>query len=151
MKMPNKTNEKDQAVLEKFDALFGSAESSEELSSELQQFGLHAEDLRDEAFRRIRERASQQYSSRGKNIPSRMREALVQLKPPTAAEENARKERRALDHVHSFLAAVRTAGASAFQPLNLAPAFRNKEDATPDSDQQLLDEQQKQLDNEGEQ
>jgi len=151
MKMPNKMNEKDQAVLDKFGALLGGDESSEDLSSELQQFGLNAEDLRGAAFRRIRERATQQYSSRGKNIPSKMQEALVQLRPPTAAEEHALKEKRAVHHVQNFLAAVRTAGASVFQPLSLAPAFRNKDDETPESDRQLLDEQQKQLDDDGEQ
>ena len=151
MKMPNKMNEKDQAVLDKFGALLGGDESSDDLSSELQQFGLNAEDLRSAAFQRIRKRATQQYSSRGKNIPSKMREALAQLKPPTAAEEHVLKEKRAVQHVQSFLAAVRTAGAGAFQPFSLTPAFRNKEDETPESDQQLLDEQQKQLDDEGEQ
>jgi hypothetical protein len=151
MKMPNKMNEKDQAVLDKFHALLGRDESSDDLSSELQQFGVNAEDLRSVAFQRIRERATQQYSSRGKNIPSRMQEALAQLRPPTAAEEHALKEKRAVEHVQNFLAAVRTAGTSAFQPLSSAAAFRNKEDETPESDQQLLDEQQKQLDDEGEQ
>jgi hypothetical protein len=151
MKIPNKMNEKDQAVLDKFDALLGSVESSYDVTSELQQFGLNAEDLRSAAFQRIRERATQRYSSRGKDIPPKMGEALAQLKPPTAAEEHALKEKRAVQHVQNFLAAVRTAGASAFQPLSLAPAFRNKEDETPESDRQLLDEQQKQLDDEGEQ
>ena len=151
MKVPDKMNEKDQAVLDKFNALLGRDESSDDLSSELQQFGLNAEDLEVLRFKRIRERATQQYSSRGKDIPSRMREALAQLRPPTAAEEHAMKEKSAVQHVQNFLAAVRGAGTSAFQPLNLAPAFRNKEDETPESDQQLLDEHQKQLDDEGEQ
>jgi len=151
MKVPNKMNEKDQAVLDKFNALLGREESSDDLSSELQQFGLNAEELRSAAFKRIRDRATQQYSSRGKDIPPRMREALAQLRPPTPAEEQARKEKSAVQHVQNFLAAVRGAGTNAFQPLSLAPAFRNKEDGTPESDQQLLDEQQKQLDDEGEQ
>ena len=151
MKMPNKMNEKDQAVLDKFHALLGHDESPDDLSSELQQFGVNAEELRSAAFQRIRERATQQYSSRGKDIPSKMLEALAQLRPPTAAEEHALKEKRAVQHVQNFLAAVRTAGTSTFQPLSLAPAFRNKEGETPEADQQLLDEQQKQLDDEGEQ
>jgi hypothetical protein len=151
MKVPNKMNEKDQAVLDKFNALLGRDESSDDLSSELQQFGLNAEELRSDAFKRIRDRATQQYSARGKDIPPRMRKALAQLRPPTPAEEQARKEKGAVQHVQNFLAAVRGAGTNAFQPLSLAPAFRNKEDETPESDQQLLDEQQKQLDDEGEQ
>lgn len=150
MKIPNKIIEKDKAFLDQMDALLGAPESSDDLISELRQLGMDPEELRKEAFQRIRELATQQYSSRGKEPPARTREALSQLRPPTPAEEQAFKEKRANSRVQGILAAIMNAGTSLSAPANLAPAFRNKEDDTPELDKKLLEEQQKQLDGEGE-
>lgn len=151
MKTPNKISERDKAFLDQMDALLGTPESSEDLASELKQFGMDPEELRKAAFHRIREYATQQYSSRGRDLPVRMREALSQLRPPTPVEERAFREERANSRVHDMLAAIRSAGNSFLAPVSLAPAYRNKKEETPESDKQLLEEQQKQLDGEGEQ
>ena len=71
MKMSNKISEKDKAFLDQIDALLGTPESSEDLGSELRQFGTDPEELRKSAFQRIRGYATQQYSSRGRDLPAR--------------------------------------------------------------------------------
>jgi len=94
MKMTNKTSEKDEPFLDQVDALLGAPESAEDLASELKQCGIDPEELRQAAFQRIRRYATQQYSSRGVDLPTRMSEALSQLRPPTPLEEKASREER---------------------------------------------------------
>jgi hypothetical protein len=149
MKMPNKISDKEKAFLDQMDALLGTPESSEDLASELGQFGMDPDELRTVAFRRIREFATKQYSSRGKELPVRMRDALSQLRPPTPVEERTFKEERAKSRVQGILTAIKNAGNTFSAPASFAPAYRNKEDETPESDKQLLEDQQKQLDGEG--
>jgi hypothetical protein len=153
MKKPNKISEKDRAFLGQVDALLDSSESSSnDLKDELQQFGLDSDELQKVAFQRIRSFATQKYSSKGKDLPVRMSEALKQLRPPTAEEQQASGAERAKSRVQGFLAAIKNVGTSTFAaPANFAPAYRNKEEETPESDKKLLEEQQKQLDGEGDQ
>jgi hypothetical protein len=151
MKMTNKTSEKDEPFLDQMDALLGAPESAEDLASELKQCGIDPEELRQAAFQRIRRYATQQYSSRGVDLPARMSEALSQLRPPTPLEEKASREERANSRVQDMLASIMNAGNSFSVPGSFAPAYRNKKDETPESDKQLLEEQQKKLDGEGEQ
>ncbi|MGC2161528.1 MAG: hypothetical protein WA634_06460 [Silvibacterium sp.] len=149
MKMPNKIFEKDKVFLDQIDALLGSPEASEDLASELVQFDLDPDELRKVAFQRIRGFATQQYSSRGNDLPIRMSDALSQLRPPTPIEERSFKEESAKSRVQGILAAIKNAGNTFSAPGSFAPAYRNKEDETPESDRKLLEGQQKQLDGEG--
>lgn len=151
MKKPNKISEKDRAFLDQVDALLGNPEPSpNELRDELQQLGLDSDELEKVAFQRIRSFATQKYSSRGKDLPLRMSEALRQLRPPTPEEQEASRTERAKSRVQGFLAAIKNLGSSTLDvPANFAPAYRNKEEETPESDRKLLEDQQKQLDDEG--
>ena len=151
MKMTNKTSEQDEPFLDQMDALLGASESAEDLASELKQCGIDPEELRQAAFQRIRRYATQQYSSRGVDLPARMSEALSQLRPPTPLEEKASREERVNSRVQDMLASIMNAGNSFSVPASFAPAYRNKKDETPESDKQLLEEQQKKLDGESEQ
>ena len=150
MKTPKKTSEQDDVILNRMDALLGTGEASEDLISELRQLGIDAEELKGTAFQRIRALATQKYSSRGEDLPARMGEALSQLRPPTPVEEQARRKERANSRVKDMLAAIKNAGSSFSVPARFAPAYRNKETETPESDKELLEDQQKELDGEGE-
>jgi hypothetical protein len=153
MKKPKDISDKDRAFLDQIDALVDDPDSSpKDLAAELEQFGLDPDELRDQAFQRIRSFATQKYSSKGRELPVRMSEALRQLRPPTPQEQQASRAERAKSRVQGILEAIKDAGASTFAvPGNLAPAYRNKEEETPESDQKLLEDQQKELDGEGEQ
>jgi hypothetical protein len=150
MKKPKKISEKDRAFLDQVDALLDSPASSNDLKDELQQFGIDSDELRNVAFQRIRTFASEKYSSKGRGLPVRMSEALKQLRPPTAEEQQALSAQRAKSRVQGILAAIKNTGSSTFEmPASFAPAYRNKEEETPESDRKLLEDQQKQLDGEG--
>lgn len=153
MKKPRDISEKDRAFLDQIDALVGdSAPSPKDLAGELEQFGLDADEVRDRAFQRIRSFATQKYSSKGRELPARLSEALRQLRPPTPQEQQASLAERAKSRVQGILAAIKDAGASTFAVSgDFAPAYRNKEEETPESDKKLLEDQQKQLDGEDEQ
>jgi hypothetical protein len=153
MKKPNRISEKDRAFLDQVDALLDSPESSSnDLKDELQELGLDSEELQKAAFQRIRSFATQKYSSKGQDLPVRMSEALKQLRPPTAEEQQASSAERAKSRVQGLLAAIKNVGTNPLAvPANLAPAYRNKEEETPESDKKLLEDQQKQLDGEGDQ
>jgi hypothetical protein len=153
MKKPKNISEKDRAFLNHIDALLGNPEPSpNDLAAELEQFGLNPDELRNEAFQRIRSFATQKYSSKGKQLPARMSEALRQLRPPTPTEQQASLAERAKSRVQSILATIQDTGSTTFVvPATFAPAYRNKEDETHESDKKLLEDQQKELDGEGEQ
>jgi hypothetical protein len=151
MKKTNKTSDKDETFLDQMDALLGTPESAEDLATELKQCGIDPEELRRTAFERLRKYATQQYSSRGEELPARMSEALSQLRPSTPLEEKTSREERASSRVRDMLAQIMNAGSTFSMPASFAPAYRNKKDETPESDKQLLEEQQKKLDGEGEQ
>jgi hypothetical protein len=153
MKKPKNISERDRAILDQIDALIGDPEPSpKELAAELEQVGLDSDELRDVAFQRIRSFATQKYSSKGKDLPVRLSEALKQLRPPTPEEQEASRAERAKSRVQGILAAIKNVGSSTFAtPGNFVPAYRNKEEETSESDKKLLEDQQKQLDGEGEQ
>jgi len=153
MKKPKNISERNRAFLDQIDALIGDPEPApKELAAELEQVGLDSEELRNVGFQRIRSFATQKYSSKGKDLPVRLSEALKQLRPPTPEEQEASRAERAKSRVQGILAAIKNVGGSTFtNPGNFAPAYRNKEDETSESDKKLLEDQQKQLDGEGEQ
>jgi hypothetical protein len=153
MKKPKNISERDRAFLDQIDALIGDPEPSpKELAAELEQVGLNPDELRDVAFQRIRSFATQKYSSKGKDLPVRLSEALKQLRPPTPEEQEASRAERAKSRIQGILAAVKNVGTSTFATRgNFAPAYRNKEEETSESDKRLLEDQQKQLDGEDEQ
>ncbi|MGO8935526.1 MAG: hypothetical protein ACLQDA_17610 [Terracidiphilus sp.] len=153
MKKPKNISEQDRAFLDQIDALIGDPEPSpKELAAELEQLGLDPDELRNVAFQRIRSFATQKYSSKGKDLPVRLSEALKQLRPPTPEEQEASRAERAKSRVQGILATVKNVGTATFAaPGNFAPAYRNKEEETSESDKKLLEDQQKQLDGEGEQ
>lgn len=153
MKKPKNISEQDRAFLDQIDALIGDSEPSpKELAAELEQLGLDPDELRNVAFQRIRSFATQKYSSKGKDLPVRLSEALKQLRPPTPEEQETSRAELAKSRVQGILAAIKNVGTATFAaPGNLAPAYRNKEEETSESDKKLLEDQQKQLDGEGEQ
>jgi hypothetical protein len=153
MKKPKNISERERACLDQIDALIGDQKPSpKELAAELEQLGLNPDELRNVAFQRIRSFATQKYSSRGKDLPVRLSEALKQLRPPTPEEEEVSRTEHAKSRVQGILAAIKNVGTATFAaPGNFAPAYRNKEEETPESDRKLLEEQQKQLDGDGEQ
>lgn len=154
MKKIKNISEQHRAFLDQIDALIGDRQPSpEELAAELEQLGLDPGELRNEAFQRIRSFATQKYSSKGKDLPIRLSEALKQLRPPTPEEQEASRAERAKSRVQGILAAIRNVGTSSVAgPGDFAPAYRNKKEGeTSESDQKLLEDQQKQLDGEHEQ
>ena len=152
MKKLKTISQRDRAFLDQIDALIGDPEPSQkELAAELEQVGLDSDELRNVAFQRIRSFATQKYSSKGKDLPVRLSEALKQLRPPTPEEQEAARAERTKLRVQGILAAIKNVGGSSFAaPGNFAPAYRNKEEETSESDKKLLEDQQKQLDGEGE-
>lgn len=154
MKKPKKISEQHRAFLDQIDALIGDPEPTpKELAAELEQLGLDPDELRKVAFQRIRSFATQKYSSKSKDLPVRLIEALKQLRPPTPEEEETFRAERAKSRVQGVLAAIKNVGTSTFAASgNFAPAYRNKkEEETSESDKKLLEDQQKQLDSEREQ
>jgi hypothetical protein len=153
MKKPKDISDKDRAFLDRIDALVDNPDPSpKDLAAELEQFGLDPDELRDQAFQRIRNFATRKYSSKGRDLPVRMSEALRQLRPPTPQEQQVSLAERAKSRVQGILAAIKDAGSSTFAVSgDFAPAYRNKEEETPESDKKLLEDQQKQLDGEDEQ
>jgi hypothetical protein len=152
MKKPTNISENGRAFLDQIDALLDNPEPSpNDLATDLKQFGLESDELRTVVFQRIRSFATQKYSSKGKELPTRMSEALRQLRPPTPEEQEAFRAECAKSRVQGILAAIKNVGTATFAvPADLAQAYRNKEEETPASDKKLLEDQQKQLDGDGE-
>jgi hypothetical protein len=152
MKKPKKISAQDRAFLDRIDALLGDPENSaQELDAELTQLGIDPNELRHVAFQRAREFATRKYSSRGLDIPPRMSEALRQMRPETPEEEEAARSARATSRVRGLLDSLKEVGGPVVVPTTFAPAYRNKHDETPESDEQLLQRQQRELDGESEQ
>ncbi len=152
MKKLKNISAQDQAFLDQIDALVGNSEmSAPDLNAELEQFGIDPNELRQATFQRIRSFATERYSSRGMDLPPRMSEALRQMRPQTSQEQEATRSARATSRVQGLLASLKQAGSAFTAPETLAPAYRNKQEDTPESDEQLLQDQQKDLDDEGEQ
>jgi hypothetical protein len=152
MKKPKNISAKDQAFLDQIDALVGNSDiSAPDLAAEVEQFGINPNELRQAAFQRIRSFANEKYSSRGLNLPPRMSEALRQMRPPTPQEQEAAQSARAISRVQGLLESLKEVGNVFTAPTTFAPAYRNKQEGTPESDEQLLQDQQKDLDDEGEQ
>jgi hypothetical protein len=151
MKNPKNISAQDQAFLDQIDALLGISETSApDLALELELFGIDPNELRQAAFKRIRSFATEKYSSRGLDMPHLMSEALRQLRPPTPQEQEAAQSARAESRVQGLLSSLKLAGNAYFTPAPFAPAYRNKQEGTPESDEQLVEEQQRDLDGEDE-
>jgi hypothetical protein len=69
-----------------------------------------------------------------------------QLRPPTSQEQEAARAERATSRVHNLLASLRGDSGSPTVNRSFAPAYRNKQEETPDSDEELLRQQQEDLD-----
>ena len=147
MKKPNSISDQDRRLLEQLDALVGGMEpSSAELAAELEAYDVDPKELRESAFQRIRAYATKQYSSRSADLPPMMSEALKQMRPPTPQEQEAERSERATSRVQNLLASLRGAGESLTLNRSFALAYRNKQEDTPDSDEELLRQQQEDLD-----
>jgi len=64
----------------------------------------------------------------------------------TPQEQEAARSERAASRVQNLLASLRGAGDSLALNRSFAPAYRNKQNDTPDSDEELLRQQQEDLD-----
>ncbi len=147
MKKPNSISDQDRRLLEQLDALVGDMEpSSAELAAELEACEVDPKGLRESVFQRIRAYATEQYSSRGVDLPPMMSGALKQMRPPTSQEQEAARTERAASRVQNLLASLRRASESLSPNISFAPAYRNKQEDTPGSDEELLRQQQEDLD-----
>lgn len=147
MKKPKNLSAQDRAFLDRIDALVGNSEmSAPDLAAELEQLGIDPNDLRQVAFQRIRSFATEKYSSRGVDLPLRMSEALRQMRPQAPEEQEAAYSARATSRVRNLLASLKQVGNTFSAPGTLAPAYRNKQENMPESDERLLEQQQKDLD-----
>lgn len=149
---PNRS-EKDATFVKRFDALTGVANDRDKpaLDEDLRECGIDPNQLRKVAYDRIRNIATQKYTSLGKDCPLQMQEALRQLRPPTPEEEEQSKRSQATSTVQSLLSSLK-AGMASLLPspapvgLTFAPAFRNKQEELTQKDRDLLNSQQSELD-----
>jgi hypothetical protein len=75
----------------------------------------------------------------------------MKVRPPTPQEQEAAQSARAISRVQGLVESLKEVGNVFTAPTTFAPAYRNKQEGTPESDEQLLQDQQKDLDDEGEQ
>jgi hypothetical protein len=87
------------------------------------------------------------------DIAGRMKTAALaglnqfrQSLPPTLQEQEAARTERATSRVQTLLASLRGAGDLLAPNRSFAPAYRNKQEDTPASDEELLRQQQEDLD-----
>ena len=147
MKKPNPISDQDREFLEQLDALIGSAEpTAEELAADLEECGVDPKALKEATFQALRAYATANYSSKGAALPPLMSEALKQMRPPSPEEQAAARSERATSRVKSLLASLRGVGESLSSGQSFAPAFRNKQEGMPDSDKEILRQQQEELD-----
>ncbi len=66
--------------------------------------------------------------------------------PLTVQDQEVARTERATSRVQSLLASLRGTGGSPALSRSFAPAYRNKQEGTPDSDEELLRQQQEELD-----
>jgi len=69
-----------------------------------------------------------------------------QSRPQTSQEQEVARTERASSRVQNLLASLRGAGGLLSPNRSFAPAYRNKQDNTPASDEELLRQQQEDLD-----
>lgn len=152
MKKPKNISAQDQVLIDRINALVDDSDMSPlDLAAELKQFGIDPDDLRQTAAQRIRAFATQKYSSLGLHLPVRMGEALNQMRPLTPKEQESALSARAKSRMQDILSSLRSGSDTFIAPSKLAPAFRNKKDDITEADKRLLERQQRDLDNEGEQ
>ncbi len=146
--------DKDDGFLKRLDALTGSSEDrdSSTVKEQLRERGVDPDLLRKAAYDRLRQSATQRYSSQGKNVPPQMVEALRQLRPPTPEEEEQTRTAEAASKVQSLLDHIKAGIAAVVDNNNeigdFAPAFRNKKGQVSRSDSDLLNSHQSELDSE---
>jgi hypothetical protein len=87
------------------------------------------------------------------DIAGRMRTAALtgvkqfkQSLPLTPQEQEVARTQRATSRVQTLLASLRGVGASIAPNISFAPAYRNTQEDTPASDEELLRQQQEDLD-----
>jgi hypothetical protein len=69
-----------------------------------------------------------------------------QSRPPTPQEQEVARTERAASRVQNLLASLKGAGDLLAPNRSFAPAYRNKQEDTPASDEELLRKQQEDLD-----
>lgn len=147
MKKPNPISDQDREFLDQLEALIGSAEpTAAELAAELEECGVDPKELKESTFHAVRAYATANYSSKGHSLPPLMSEALKQMRPLSSEEQAAARLERATSRVKDLLAALRGVGESLSSDRSFAPAFRNKQEGMPDSDNEILRQQQEELD-----
>jgi hypothetical protein len=150
-----KRSEKDATFVKRLDALTGVANERDKaaLDADLRECGIDPNQLRKVAYDRIRNIATQKYTSLGKDYPPQMREALRQLRPPTPEEEELNKKSQAASAVQGLLSSIKSGIASVLANpapggATFAPAFRNRQEELTQKDRDLLHSQQSDLDSE---
>ncbi|MBZ5631462.1 MAG: hypothetical protein LAO06_21620 [Acidobacteriia bacterium] len=137
---------------EKFDALVPRVEDfdDDELTRILNSSGLDPASVLAKAHQRLQGLAGKHYLSQGKEVPTLLRSALEQLKPPSTGELIAQEISSAKNAVRALFDKVREhASTIATAPtghIALQPAFRNKKELT-NEDKKQLDDLQRELNN----
>jgi hypothetical protein len=136
--------------LKRFDALTDTTDGYDrtELGEELRALGPDPERVKNSAYARLRQLATHNYTSLGKDVPARMSRALRQLRPPTPEEEEQKKNSVASSRVKEFLTNLRSSASLPIGGLNqsFATAFRNRLGEISKEDEEILNAQQVDLD-----
>lgn len=151
--MKNKRNARDSkdAFRRMFDAFVPCAEelNDEDVREILAAAGVDVDAIIEKAHRSLQDVAGRRYLSQGKNVPTKLREALRQMKPASPRERLQIETERARVAIRSIFEKVKEntaaiANTKASRP-HLQPAFRNKKDLS-EADRKQLAELQEELD-----
>jgi hypothetical protein len=152
MKKKKSSDEARKSFQEMFNALVPPIEELDgsEIADMLVSSGLDPDALAKKAHEHLQKLAGSRYLSRGKSVPTELKNALHQLRPPTMAEQLAIETDMARSAIRTIFGRVSAEIAEGVKGLGtraaMQPAFRNKKELT-DVDRRKLAELQEELDN----
>ena len=148
-----KQKEQENVFLNRLAALTSAVEGRGQsaLEDDLRECGIAPAELRKVAYYKLRRVASHNYSTLDKEIPSKLRDFLRQMRPVTPEEEHREKQTQAALEINHLLSNIRSGIAStsmlpATRTANLAHAFRNRKEQLTQRDRDLLNLQQSEID-----
>jgi hypothetical protein len=136
---------------EAFDALVTPVEEldDEDVANILACAGIDPDAVTAKAHQHLQDLAGRRYFSQGKNVPSELKNALLQLKPASFADRAHIETTKARSAIRSIFDKAKEKTVAAVEPRLHAvaqqPAFRNKKDLT-DVDRKHLADLQEELD-----
>lgn len=150
MKRKKTSDEARKSFQEMFNALVPPIEDLDgsEIVDLLVSSGLDPDALATKAHEHLQKLAGSRYLSRGKSVPSELKNAIHQLRPPTIAEQvviETDKARSAIRSIFERVATEIVETSSLGTWAATQPAFRNKKELT-DVDRKKLTELQEELD-----